>query len=102
MNASQTPLSLQDFRILRKIATGGFGEVYTAVLTDPRSGEERNVILKKAKEFGEAEVRLDWRDGEALFETRSMEPALRNGDGNASAVWIPFAHRALSMVTSPH
>lgn len=45
----------------RKIATGGFGEVYRATLVDPTTGSEKDVILKKAKDFGEAEVWMNER-----------------------------------------
>lgn len=57
VRSPQVPLTLQDFRMGRKIATGGFGEVYRATLVDPTTGSEKDVILKKAKDFGEAEVR---------------------------------------------
>jgi len=38
----------------RKLASGGFGTVYRATLDD--EGQQRPVIVKKATEFGEAEV----------------------------------------------
>ncbi len=39
----------------RKLATGGFGTVYRANLAED-GGSKRSVIVKKATEFGEAEV----------------------------------------------
>lgn len=53
--------SLDDFQMGRKIATGGFGEVYRASLIDPDSGDQTECILKRAKEFGEAEVWMNER-----------------------------------------
>lgn len=46
-----------DIKVGRKLATGGFGTVYRGELLD--SGEQ--VIVKKAKEFGEAEVWMNER-----------------------------------------
>lgn len=40
----------------RKLATGGFGTVYKATLRE--DDQPRPVIIKKATEFGEAEVRV--------------------------------------------
>lgn len=40
----------------KKLASGGFGTVYRGSLRDPEGGATRDVIIKKAKEFGEAEV----------------------------------------------
>jgi serine/threonine protein kinase len=50
----------EDFRVGRRLATGGFGEVYQAELLGK---ENRNlqVILKRAKGFGEAEVWMNER-----------------------------------------
>jgi serine/threonine protein kinase len=50
----------EDFRVGRRVATGGFGEVYRAELIDPVEGNSQ-VILKRAKEFGEAEVWMNER-----------------------------------------
>ncbi|KAL0019290.1 hypothetical protein WJX79_003618 [Trebouxia sp. C0005] len=44
-----------DFKITKKIATGGFGTVYRAECDDGKTPGGRPVIIKKAKEFGEAE-----------------------------------------------
>ena len=71
---AQVPLTIEDFRVGRKIATGGFGEVYEAKLEDPISGEESDVILKRAMDFGEAEV---W-----------MNERLSRASGNAVASFI--------------
>lgn len=46
-----------DIKLGRKLATGGFGTVFRGELLD--SGEQ--VIVKKAKEFGEAEVWMNER-----------------------------------------
>jgi len=48
------PNRLSDFTLGKKLATGGFGEVFRAVLTNPSTGEETDVVLKRADEFGEA------------------------------------------------
>jgi serine/threonine protein kinase len=53
--------SREDFRIGKKVATGGFGTVYRAELKDPQSGAIEQVIVKKATEFGEAEVWMNER-----------------------------------------
>lgn len=50
-----------DFVIGKKIATGGFGTVYRAELTDPEDGMVQQVVLKKATEFGPAEVWMNER-----------------------------------------
>jgi len=52
----------EDFQIGRKIATGGFGTVYLADLLDPEIPEAPvPVVVKKATEFGEAEVWMNER-----------------------------------------
>ncbi|KAL3161226.1 hypothetical protein ABBQ38_009592 [Trebouxia sp. C0009 RCD-2024] len=51
----------EDFKITKKIATGGFGTVYRAELDDGKTPGGRPVIIKKAKEFGEAEVWMNER-----------------------------------------
>lgn len=53
--------SRDDFRIGKKVATGGFGTVYRAELKDPQTGAIEQVIVKKATEFGEAEVWMNER-----------------------------------------
>ncbi|DBA80997.1 TPA: hypothetical protein ACH3X2_007204 [Trebouxia sp. C0005] len=50
-----------DFKITKKIATGGFGTVYRAECDDGKTPGGRPVIIKKAKEFGEAEVWMNER-----------------------------------------
>lgn len=50
-----------DFKITKKIATGGFGTVYRAELDDGKTPGGRPVIIKKALEFGEAEVWMNER-----------------------------------------
>eukprot|EP00798_Chlamydomonas_sp_ICE-L_P022287 gene22287-29365_t len=47
-----------DIRLGRKLASGGFGSVFRATLKDKNNTE---VIVKKAKEFGEAEVWMNER-----------------------------------------
>ena len=47
----------EDFDMGRKLASGGFGTVYKAELVVDEEGTRREVIVKKATEFGEAEVR---------------------------------------------
>lgn len=44
----------EDFDMGKKLATGGFGTVYKATLEE--DGMAKPVIVKKATEFGEAEV----------------------------------------------
>ncbi|CAG9460793.1 unnamed protein product [Pedinophyceae sp. YPF-701] len=51
---------LSDFKNRRKLGSGAFGEVYRAQV-DTDSGEPREVILKRATEFGEAEVYMNER-----------------------------------------
>lgn len=48
-----------DFRVGRRLATGGFGEVYSAELLQEQN--KSRVILKRAKGFGEAEVWMNER-----------------------------------------
>lgn len=50
-----------DIKLGKKIATGGFGTVYLGELADPVSGEVTSVVVKKAKEFGEAETWMNER-----------------------------------------
>lgn len=51
----------------RKLASGGFGTVYRADLVDPELPEgRREVIVKKATEFGEAEVGKQGRFGAGM------------------------------------
>ena len=69
MERRREALQLADFKLGRKLATGGFGEVYRATLSDPRTGEERDVILKKANQFGEAEV---WMNERLMRSTRGV------------------------------
>jgi len=57
-----------DIKIGKKLATGGFGTVYKATLQDD-NGEERDVIVKKANEFGEAEVWMNERLSRACPQT---------------------------------
>ncbi|EFN52381.1 hypothetical protein CHLNCDRAFT_26777 [Chlorella variabilis] len=49
----------EDFDMGRKIATGGFGTVYLAEMGEGQ--QRRQVIVKKATEFGEAEVWMNER-----------------------------------------
>ncbi|PRW20521.1 Serine threonine- kinase chloroplastic [Chlorella sorokiniana] len=52
----------EDFEMGRKLASGGFGTVYRAVLSDPDGVEApRDVLVKKATEFGEAEAWMNER-----------------------------------------
>lgn len=55
----------------KKLASGGFGTVYRGSLRDPEDGSVRDVIIKKAKEFGEAEV--GW--GRAPPRATSRQPS---------------------------
>eukprot|EP00803_Ostreobium_quekettii_P001794 evm.model.scf_816.3 EVM.evm.TU.scf_816.3 scf_816:24362-31618(-) len=49
-----------DIRLGRKLAAGGFGIVYKGELKEG-NGRTRDVVVKKAKEFGEAEVWMNER-----------------------------------------
>ncbi|KAK9909952.1 hypothetical protein WJX75_009980 [Coccomyxa subellipsoidea] len=52
----------ENLRLGKKLATGGFGTVYRADLVDDEEpGPQRPVVVKKAKEFGEAEVWMNER-----------------------------------------
>lgn len=52
----------ENFRLGKKLAQGGFGTVYRADLDDAQgSKESEQVIVKMAKEFGEAEVWMNER-----------------------------------------
>ena len=70
--------SLEDVKVGRKLAMGGFGTVYTGEL--PKKGNKQ-IILKKATEFGEAEVWMNERmmranpDVAAKFITAFSEKA---------------------------
>ena len=52
---------IDDVKVGRKLATGGFGTVYTGELLRGNSRETTKIILKKATEFGEAEVWMNER-----------------------------------------
>lgn len=52
---------LDDVKIGKKLAVGGFGIVYTGELTVSGNSETKKIILKKATEFGEAEVWMNER-----------------------------------------
>lgn len=54
----------------KKLASGGFGTVYRGSLRDPDDASSRDVIIKKAKEFGEAEVRC--RGMPCLLQRRQL------------------------------
>lgn len=58
-NPKQKPQ--EDFKVTRKLASGAFGEVSKGELADAATGRSTQVILKKAKEFGEAEVWMNER-----------------------------------------
>uniref|UniRef100_A0A061RFC8 Serine threonine-protein kinase chloroplastic-like n=1 Tax=Tetraselmis sp. GSL018 TaxID=582737 RepID=A0A061RFC8_9CHLO len=51
----------EDFKIVKKLAEGGFGSVYRAQLRSADGGAAKDVIVKKATEFGEAEVWMNER-----------------------------------------
>ncbi|GMH32543.1 hypothetical protein BSKO_00377 [Bryopsis sp. KO-2023] len=52
--------SEEDIIIGRKLAAGGFGVVYRAELVE-EDGSKTDIVLKKCKEFGEAEVWMNER-----------------------------------------
>eukprot|EP01023_Acetabularia_acetabulum_P009110 TRINITY_DN14028_c0_g1_i1.p1 TRINITY_DN14028_c0_g1~~TRINITY_DN14028_c0_g1_i1.p1 ORF type:complete len:585 (-),score=71.46 TRINITY_DN14028_c0_g1_i1:332-2086(-) len=62
------PYTKDDITMGKKLATGGFGTVYKGTLTED-DGEERQVIVKKANEFGEAEVWMNERLSRACPHT---------------------------------
>jgi serine/threonine protein kinase len=54
--------TLKDVKVGRKLASGGFGTVYTGeLLSKQRDGVNDSIIIKKATEFGEAEVWMNER-----------------------------------------
>ena len=91
--ATSKPYSRDDFKIGKKMATGGFGTVYKAELTCPDTGEVETVVVKKAKEFGEAEVWMNERmmrafpDSAARFIT-----AFADGDAakEGAPLWLAW------------
>lgn len=90
--AAATAYTKDDIVLGKKVATGGFGTVYQAELIDPKNGSSRPVILKKATEFGEAEVWMNERmmraapSACAAFITAFSESTGRSNDATV-LVW---------------
>lgn len=90
-------LLLQDDVVLgKKLGTGGFGTVYKAELKD-ENGRKTEVIVKKAKEFGEAEVWMNERmvrvpgNHVAEFITAfdsKLKPGMRSNAPLDEAIWL--------------
>eukprot|EP00667_Euglena_gracilis_P002015 EG_transcript_2012 len=59
-------LDPKKIEIGRKLGSGGFGEVYLASVKDEDSGREVTIVLKRVKEFGEAETWMNERINRAL------------------------------------
>ncbi|KAL4422647.1 hypothetical protein ABPG75_008844 [Micractinium tetrahymenae] len=84
----------EDFDMGKKLASGGFGTVYRATLRDPDGGAPRDVIIKKAKEFGEAEAWMNERmtrvapKAAAEFVTAFSEGRGKVGD----STWLVWAY----------
>ena len=79
-----------DIVIGRKIATGGFGTVYRAELIDPDTQRTVPVVVKKATEFGEAEVWMNERMMRAAPEYAArFIAAFSDGDGRVGdPLWL--------------
>lgn len=88
----------EDFQIGRKIATGGFGTVYRAIATDPDTQEELPVVLKKATEFGEAEVWMNERIMRAAPNVAArFITAFQEGEGRAGdPLWLVWTDEGSS------
>ncbi|PSC67135.1 Serine threonine-kinase chloroplastic [Micractinium conductrix] len=84
----------EDFDMGRKLASGGFGTVYKAELVVDEEGTRREVIVKKATEFGEAEAWMNERmmrwapKAVAEFVTAFSEGKGQLGD----ATWLVWAY----------
>lgn len=79
-----------DITIDKKIATGGFGTVFLAKLTDPDTQKSFNTIVKKATEFGEAEVWMNERMSRAAPDVAArFITAFADGDGKVGdPLWL--------------
>ena len=88
----------EDIAVGKKIATGGFGTVYRADVTDPESGETFAAIVKKATEFGEAEVWMNERMARASpLHVARFVTAFSDGDGRPGApLWLVWRFEGAS------
>lgn len=60
MRRKKSVIGKDDLKLGKLLGSGGFGSVYKATLTE-EDGSTKNVIVKKAKEYGEAEVWMNER-----------------------------------------
>eukprot|EP00667_Euglena_gracilis_P003994 EG_transcript_4006 len=90
----------------RKLGEGSFGEVFYATLTHPISGRQEPLVLKRARQFGQAEVWMNQRVSRAVpgvcaemidsFETKptweERPSALGFGTTGKKELWLAFAY----------
>lgn len=87
----------EDIVLGRALATGGFGTVYLASLIE-ENGKQTPVVVKKAKDFGEAEVWMNERmsrvggDHCASFITAFGETSPSIGSPLDNAIWLVWRY----------
>lgn len=88
---------MEDLVLGKRLGSGGFGSVFKAQLKE-EDGTMQPVVVKKAKEFGEAEVWMNermMRAGSshiAKFVTAFTETAARPGSVQDKSVWLVWAY----------
>ena len=84
----------EDIKMGKKLATGGFGTVYLGELVDPDDGKVTPVVVKKAKEFGEAETWMNERMMRAAPKMAAeFITAFADGDGReGEPLWLVWKY----------
>ncbi|KAG1678257.1 hypothetical protein FOA52_013877 [Chlamydomonas sp. UWO 241] len=95
----------EDITLGKQLATGGFGTVYKATL-QLKDGSSIPVVVKKAKEFGEAEVWMNERMSRASpsscaeFITALDDPAPSVSSPLGNAIWLVWKYEGDSTLAS--
>eukprot|EP00667_Euglena_gracilis_P003612 EG_transcript_3624 len=104
-------LQPKKIKVGKKLGAGGFGVVYLATVTDDKTGKVETIVIKRAKEFGEAETWMNERINRALpgvcaqmLDSFEIKPLVGQKSGTVfgntgkKELWLAFTYEGSKSV----